>query len=117
MTLGHLLTHVAGTYHGWLAGVIKDGAKFKRRTMPCKSVARARVLFNQAHARLEPAVAGVRMEDWNKYFSGAFRGEHYDYTLNWVIWHLVEHDIRHRAQMKMYLTYLDKKIKGKDFWG
>ena len=35
--------------------------------------------------------------------SGERRGEHYSFTRQWVIWHLIEHDLHHGGEISLTL--------------
>ena len=56
------------------------------------------------------------MKNWNKHNTGVFKGEPYDFITDWVLWHLVEHDIHHRAQLKLQYSFLNNKIDEDIFW-
>lgn len=59
----------------------------------------------------------LTIDDWNKKLTDYDEEDRsYNVSLNWVLWHLVEHDFHHRAQLKLQFSHLNKKIDSNIFW-
>ncbi len=115
-SLGDLLTHIPAAYHWWLEYIIKDGKGIKPPAKPCQTVEEIQSLFKTAHDRLEEFINELTWQSLKQEHDVRDGNQTKKVTTYWILWHLAEHDIHHRAQVKMYLTHLGKKIDERDFW-
>ena len=108
-SIGEIATHVIGARARWFHDLMGEGdqefaalATWDRKGMPIRSAAELvngleltwRVM-NDALARWTPA-------DWDQTYEGE-DGEPASFTRQWVIWHLIEHDLHHGGELSLTL--------------
>jgi uncharacterized damage-inducible protein DinB len=99
-----ILLHIAGGRHGWLGNSAKDGE-------PIPDVLR----LGQTRAGMKEQLR-LSWERLDRFLSdpaklvatyeGMYFGEPYSFTGHWLAYHLLEHDIHHRADIFHYLALL-----------
>jgi uncharacterized damage-inducible protein DinB len=52
---------------------------------------------------MQDAISSWTAEDWRKTWSREGRGEPEVITRQWVIWHLIEHDLHHGGEISITL--------------
>ena len=116
--IGESFYHIARTYHGWLTYTIQDGEKDPER-IPTKDLTVENInnalknAFNRGNRLLEKS----SFNDWNKQLTDLNDdGTPYNVSFGWVLWHLIEHDIHHRSQLKLQFKFLNKNIDERIFW-
>lgn len=114
--LGELFTHVANAYHWWLEYIIHDGQGIKPDLDVSKSIEEIKSRLRRAHQRIWGLIEKSSWNDLRKEYEVEEEGTRTTVSLMWILWHLVEHDVHHRAQIGLYLKKLGKKISPKDFW-
>ncbi len=114
--LGQILTHIPSAYHWWLEYIVKDGKNIEPPKESLRSIAEIRELFESAHRRLEEFMSDLTWDDLKKEYEVKEGEEIKKVSLLWIFWHLAEHDIHHRAQVKLYCTLKGIEIKEQDFW-
>ena len=100
-----ILAHVATTRHSWLATAVHDGEATpdvfgsignKEGVEEQVQLSWTRVeRFLSDQAKLDKVYEGVRFD------------EPYSYSGHWIAFHLLEHDIHHRADIFHYLALLE----------
>ena len=100
-----ILAHVATTRHSWLATVVQDGEATpdvfgsignKEGVEEQVQLSWTRVeRFLSDQAKLDMVYEGVRFD------------EPYSYSGHWIAFHLLEHDLHHRADIFHYLALLE----------
>ncbi len=100
-----ILAHIATTRHSWLETAVRDGEstpdvfrsiKTKEGVQEQVQLSWARVeRFLSEQAKLDKVYEGVRFE------------ESFSYSGHWIAFHLLEHDIHHRADIFHYLALLE----------
>jgi uncharacterized damage-inducible protein DinB len=100
-----ILLHVAGARHGWLEGTVKDG-----ETSP---VDLYQVGQTREGMKDQLRLSWRRMERFLSdpaklaaTYKGMYFGEEQSFTGHWLAYHLLEHDIHHRADIFHYLALL-----------
>ncbi len=98
-----ILIHISGSRHGWLTNDVKDGA-------PSPDVIR--------EAQTKEGIKRHLQVSWNRVerflsnppqLSAVYKGDLNDprtYNGHWIAYHLLEHDIHHRADIFHYLALL-----------
>jgi uncharacterized damage-inducible protein DinB len=100
MSFGRLFCHIASAVDFWMTRVIRDGSQYRELTLRnCPSKERIRKELDRSYERIvaylnEPAEVLDRKHRYQRRYSFAAR---------WVMWHLLEHEIRHRAQIFSYM--------------
>ena len=110
--------HIASTYNGWLTYQIKDGEK-NPQGISLENLTVAKIIeeLKKAFDRCYRLIEILSDKDWDKVLIDYDDHEiPYEVTLGWVLWHLVEHDIHHRAQLKLQYKFLNKEVDPKIFF-
>lgn len=93
------------THHSWLSNVVKDGEdspEFTGSKEKINSVFDLKKALESGFARLNKFISNLNLEDWKKVdYTTEWKGKTYTESLKWILWHLIEHDIHHRAHIKM----------------
>ena len=105
LSLGNVFMHIAETSRGWIGSFI-DGAEFADLT-PGPSLPKDGIkeLLDEHWVRLESFFARCP-EIAAKVYPHTWHGKEYKLSGNWVMMHLLEHDIHHRCQINQYLRIL-----------
>ncbi len=119
-TVGDTFYHIAGAINGWLTEVIKDGEKNPtEKIIPVENLTVEIIneTLQNAFSRCKRLLNKLSNDDWNKTLTDmGDDGKPYQVKLHWVLWHLVEHDIHHRTQLKLQYSFLNKRIDEKIYW-
>ena len=114
--VGKTFYHIADTYNGWLTYQVKDGEK-NPDPIDKLTVENINESLKYAFNRCDKLLSKLSINDWNKELTDFDENNKpYPVSLHWVLWHLVEHDFHHRAQLKLQFSHLNKKIDSKTFW-
>ncbi len=104
-----IICHIANTEAGW----IHFAAWRKLDTWPepytavdYPTIADLVNLLNTIHAQTEVWLASLTLEDLNNVVSF---GDGEIFTVGWIIWHVIEHEIHHRGELSLYLGQLGHK--------
>ncbi len=114
--LGEQFNHVANAYHWWLEYIIHDGQGIKPDLDVANSVEEIQSRLRRAHQRIWDLIENSTWDDLRKEYEVEENGTRKTVSLMWILWHLVEHDIHHRAQIGLYLKKKGKRIPPEDFW-
>lgn len=117
-TIGETFYHLASAYNGWLTYQVKDGED-NPEEIPTENltVSNIKESLEKAFARCNRLLEKSSEKDWNKILIDYDdQNKPYEVTFGWVLWHLVEHDIHHRAQLKLQYKFLNKKVHPKTFF-
>jgi uncharacterized damage-inducible protein DinB len=101
-----ILMHIAATRDNWLKGAVQDGIE----APDVYGTARTRLDFQEAYrrtwGRLERFLSNPQQLDATyDYDDGPVSG-------HWIAFHLLEHDIHHRADILHYLALLGIETPG-----
>lgn len=117
-SVGETFYHLSQAYNGWLTYQIIDGEKFPDQ-IPVEQLTVENITesVKAAFARCQRLLDKLTLDEWNKQLTDYDEENRpYNVSLNWVLWHLVEHDFHHRAQLKLQFSHLNKEIDSKIFW-
>lgn len=104
-TFRHLFQHLAEAREQWMVRAIDDGAPDIDVYKNVHSKADIRGALATTWARIEKVFTdGARLEAT---YRDRWWKEAPPYNGHWVAFHLLEHDIHHRADMLLYLSLLD----------
>ncbi len=115
-SLKNILNHVFKVYHWWLDANIQDGKNELTPKGKPQTVAEFKEKFIEAQKRLEEFMNAWQWEDWEDTRIITLGGQRLKVPLWWIFWRIAEHDIHHRAQIKLYLKALNKPIPEEEFW-
>ena len=101
-----ILMHIAATRDNWLKGAVHDGIE----APDVYATARTRTDFQEAYrrtwARLECFLSNAEQLD------AIYQDERAPVSGHWIAFHLLEHDIHHRADIFHYLALLGIETPG-----
>ena len=102
--LRHILAHVAFSRHNWTGNFLTQ--KIKPEDIHAAAATKAGIaeVLRESWAR----VLGFASDEasLDRQFEGELGGQQYSYTGHWIYFHLLEHDIHHRADVFHYLALL-----------
>lgn len=100
MSFGRLFCHIASAVDFWMTKVIRDGGEYRELTLRnCPSKERIRQELDRSYERIvsylnQPAEVLDKTHRYQR---------RYTFTARWVMWHLLEHEVHHRAQIFSYM--------------
>jgi len=105
ITLGNLFMHIAEASSWWIGKVMEHGEYFD--LTPCPSLPKDQIkkLMDGHWYRLDDFF-GRCPEVFEKTYPHTRRGQPVELKGEWIMLHLLEHDIHHRSQINHYLRML-----------
>ncbi len=114
--LGNILNHASKTYYWWLGILYRGhGAPTMPKGKP-RTVEGFKEQFKTAHAELEKFLSTIDWSRLDDVYEVNLEGEQLHVPLWWILWRMFEHEVHHRAQVKMYLKKLGRNLPEKEFW-
>jgi uncharacterized damage-inducible protein DinB len=110
-SVGSLAAHIVGTRAGWFNRMMGEGGpeivavmNWGRAGTPVPGSAAELVGGLEATWRMiESALGRWTSTDMEYVFNGVRNGQSYSLARNWVIWHLIEHDLHHGGELSLTL--------------
>ncbi len=101
-----ILIHIAAARDGWLEGTVKDGIEVPSVYETVRTKAQVQAAYARTWDRLaaflsDPAKLATTYDD-----------EQGPVTGHWIAFHLLEHDVHHRADIFHYLALLGIETPG-----
>lgn len=96
-----ILLHIAGVRDGWLGHTVQDGEEIPNIYLTVRSKDEIQAAYSRTWQRLDRFLA-----DPSK-LSVTYDDEGAPVTGHWIAFHLLEHDIHHRADIFHYLALLE----------
>ncbi len=100
----HILSHLVFSRHGWMGNTLTQKIKPEEIYEPMATKAGAQEALRRSWARVLRFLSDEL--SLNRVFEGELEGQSFSYTGHWIAFHLLEHDIHHRADMFQYLHLL-----------
>lgn len=116
--IGETFYHIASAYDEWLTLHVNDGEE-KLDEIPKERLTVENIIesLKKSFARCRRFLEKTPESDWNKKFIDYDENNKpYELTLGWILWHLAEHDIHHRAQLKLQYKFLKKDVSLRVFY-
>ena len=105
-SVGHIIRHIANAEDGWFRYVIMR----ELRDWPAEStsaayptVAATKVLLNKVHDRTQMYLSEWDADDLDRPIEAPWG---HTFKLEWIIWHVLEHEIHHRGELSLILGLL-----------
>ena len=111
-SLGEIATHMIAVRVRWFTGVLNVDepellplAAWDRPApdAPARTAAELAEGFAASWGMVERALARWTPADLSEVMEGTRYGEAYSFTRQWVIWHVVEHDLHHGGELSLTL--------------
>jgi len=108
-SIGDIATHMIGARARWFYGMGEGGDAFEpmgawdRKGMPARSAAELVTGLEITWQGMQAAIARWTPAEWQQTWPGEDPGEPPTITRQWVIWHLIEHDVHHGGEISLTL--------------
>ncbi|MBK8900905.1 MAG: DinB family protein [Anaerolineaceae bacterium] len=108
-SVGHIIRHIANAEDGWFRYIITRElsdwpGEFTSAAYP--TVAATKVLLNKVHDRTLMSLSDWDETDLDRPIEAPW-GQ--TFKLGWIIWHVLEHEIHHRAELSLILGLLGRE--------
>jgi uncharacterized damage-inducible protein DinB len=104
-SVGQIMLHIADCEDNWLHGVVRQEVEpwifYDFKDFPTKKAILA--VLEKAHHRTITLLNSLDEDDLDKVYKTS---EGDSYTLRWIIWHVLEHEIHHRGELSLALGLL-----------
>lgn len=109
-SIGMITTHMVGARARWLQ-LLTDGGddevaamgNWDRTGQPTRSVAELVRGLGKTGQAMQSALAKWTSTDLEYIYQGMRAGEAYKFSRQWVIWHVIEHDLHHGGEISLTL--------------
>jgi uncharacterized damage-inducible protein DinB len=110
-TIGQIAAHIVFARAGWMHKAMGEGgqeiAEIARWDWACTGHTDNAVDLVQAlevtWREIQSCLERWTLEDLGHVFKGERFGKSYEFTRQWVIWHLIEHDMHHGGELSFVL--------------
>jgi uncharacterized damage-inducible protein DinB len=111
-SIGQNAIHIVATRAGWFHGLMQQGdAEIAALgewndwdlNAPVRSAAEIVAALETTWKMIENALANWTPADLEYVYEGDWHGEPYRLTRQWVIWHVIEHDLHHGGEISFTL--------------
>jgi uncharacterized damage-inducible protein DinB len=109
-SVGEIAAHIVGARARWFHLLMGEGGgelaalgKWDRRGAQMRSASELIAGLETTWTEMQAAIARWSDADWGKTWPGKGGGEPEVITRQWVIWHLVEHDLHHGGEISITL--------------
>lgn len=109
-SVGEMSTHIIGARARWLMGLtdeqddnLKAFSRWDRPGEKTRSAAELAAALEFTWAYMRDAISGWTAEQWADTWPGEDDSEPATITRQWVIWHLIEHDLYHGGEISLTL--------------
>lgn len=108
-TVGQIMLHIADAEDGWMRYVVTGELEewpepYKLENYP--DIPAILGLLKEVHQRTLTYLAGLSEEDLDLIITAPWGGK---FTLLWILWHMIEHEIHHRGELSLILGTLGKE--------
>jgi uncharacterized damage-inducible protein DinB len=108
--LGQIVQHIISVRAGWFSGTLQDEDKAMNEYMswgqpdsPSRSAAELAHGLDETWAFIESRLRRWTAADCAKTFPDEWGGQVYQVSRNWVIYHVLEHDLHHGGEVSLIL--------------
>jgi len=109
-TVGELAIHIVSTRAGWFHRGIGEGSdetaelpQWQAEGAPARSAAELVTGLEATWRLIESSLARWTPEELAQPFERERNGQVYTLTRQWIIWHLIEHDLHHGGELSYSL--------------
>lgn len=109
LSVGQIMRHIANAEDGWLRYIVMREthdwpAEFTAAAFP--TVAATKVLLNRIHDRTLTYLSDWECADLDRPIEAPWGQK---FTLGWIIWHVMEHEVHHRGELSLILGLLGRE--------
>jgi len=104
--VGEILCHIGDAEEGWFRYVIhQDYDKWPDYLIPTNypTLESIKNALTEIHTQTEKYLNTLELKDLDTIISAPWGNK---FSLNWIIWHVIEHEIHHRGELSLILGML-----------
>jgi uncharacterized damage-inducible protein DinB len=109
-SVAKIAAHIVGARVRWFHRLMGEGspdidvlATWDRPEAPVRSAAELVKGLEESLQLIQNSLARWTLADLNHVFEGTYGGEEYSLTRQWIIWHVIEHDLHHGGEISLTL--------------
>jgi uncharacterized damage-inducible protein DinB len=109
-SIGMIATHIIGARARWFHRLMGEGSAdihllgaWDRPEAPTRSAAELVDGLETSWRLIQDSLARWTLANLEYVFQGTYGGEEYTFTRQWIIWHVIEHDLHHGGEISLTL--------------
>ena len=109
-SVGMIAAHIVGARVRWFHRLMGEGSvdidllgTWDRPESPVRSAAELVEGLEDSWQLIQNSLAHWTLADLDHVFEGTYGGEEYSLTRQWIIWHVIEHDLHHGGEISLTL--------------
>jgi len=107
---GQIMLHIADAEEGWFRNVVTGErdewpADYVLENYPTRDAIKS--LLTGVHQKTKTYLASLELDDLNRPVQSPW--DDYTFSLGWIIWHVLEHEIHHRGELSLILGLLGRE--------
>ena len=109
-SVGMIAAHIVGARVRWFHRLMGEGSVdihllgiWDRPEAPVRSAAELVGGLEDSWQLIQNSLAHWTLPDLDHVFEGTYGGEEYSLTHQWIIWHVIEHDLHHGGEISLTL--------------
>jgi uncharacterized damage-inducible protein DinB len=106
---GNIMLHIADAEDGWLRYAVTQEIEEWPDTYNLENYPDKQSIINlltEVHARTSEYIANLNEPDLERRITAPWGDE---FSLLWIIWHIIEHEIHHRGELSLILGLLGRE--------
>ncbi|MBV8694236.1 MAG: DinB family protein [Chloroflexi bacterium] len=109
-SVGMIAAHIVSARVGWFHMVMGEGstdlaplAIWQRANEAVRSASELVNGLERSWQMMQDALARWSTADLEYIFQGTWQGQEYSFSRQWIIWHVIEHDLHHGGELSFSL--------------
>ncbi|HWZ19612.1 MAG TPA: DinB family protein [Ktedonobacteraceae bacterium] len=109
-SVGMIAAHIVGARVRWFHRLMGEGSvdihllgTWDRPEAPIRSGTELVQGLVESWQLIQNSLAHWTLADLDQIFEGTYSGEEYSFTRQWIIWHVIEHDLHHGGEISLTL--------------
>jgi uncharacterized damage-inducible protein DinB len=109
-SVGMIAAHIVGARVRWFHRLMGEGnvdihllGMWDRPDAPARSATELVEGLEDSWQLIQNSLAHWTLADLGYVFEGTYEGEQYSLTRQWIIWHVIEHDLHHGGEISLTL--------------
>jgi uncharacterized damage-inducible protein DinB len=109
-SVGMITAHIIGARVRWFHRLMGEGSvdihllgMWDRPEAPVRSATELVEGLEESWQLMQDSLAHWTLADLDHVFEGTYSGEEYSFTRQWIIWHVIEHDLHHGGEISLTL--------------
>jgi len=109
-SVGMIAAHIVGARVRWFHRLMGEGSvdihllgTWDRPDASIRSATELVEGLEESWQLIQNSLAHWTLADLDQIFEGTYSGEEYSFTRQWIIWHVIEHDLHHGGEISLTL--------------